>query len=570
MQSKSLFLSLLTISLSACAQTPPASGGVPAVPAVAATQTPQLGMSQLTPQLMYEFLLGEIAGQRGELRLSAEAYANLAGRARDVRIARRATEVALYARQGGLALRNAKLWLELEPDSAQARQTLASLLVGAGKLAEAKPSLEAWIRSGPAEKVFTQLHSLFARQGDKAAVLGLVTDLAAAYPALPEARFAVAQAAWQAGQGSNALLALEDVLKLKPDWEYAALFKAQVLQQTRGDEDAIAFLAEYLKSQPGAREVRLAYAKQLARGGRLDEARQVFAALAAEAPDNPEPHFALGLVAMQANDMETARGSFLKALDLEHADKGAAQYFLGQIAEAQAQYEEAMQRYQAVTGPQSFDAGLRVAAVLGKLGRLDEARAGLEDMTATNENQGVRLAQAEAELLREARQYAPAMQVFEAALKRYPDNLELLYDRAMVAEKLNRLDVLEADLRRMIELKPDYAHAYNALGYTLADRTNRLTEAVALLEKALNLAPDDPFIQDSMGWALFKLKRYTEAADYLRRAYAARPDPEIAAHLGEVLWISGQRDEARRIWQGGLKSHPDNESLRETLSRLMP
>ena len=151
-----------------------------------------------------------------------------------------------------------------------------------------------------------------------------------------------------------------------------------------------------------------------------------------------------------------------------------------------------------------------------------------------------------------------------------PEAPELLYDRAMAAEKLNRLDILEQDLRQLIRLKPDHAHAYNALGYTLADRTDRVAEAIALLEQAIKLAPDDPFILDSMGWALFKAGRVNEALDYLKRAFALRPDPEIAAHLGEVLWVRGDREEARRIWQGSLREHPDNESLRETLGRLQP
>jgi tetratricopeptide (TPR) repeat protein len=573
MHSKVFFLTLLAVSLSACAQSQVVSPMVAQADVVPVAPMPEVGQpaaSQLTPQLMYQFLLGEIAGQRGDMNLSAEAYADLAVRTKDARVARRATEIALYARQSKLALRNAQLWLELEPDSVKAQQTVASLLVGSGRLSDAKPYLESWIKTGKPEQVFMQLHSLFARLGDRQAVASLVADLAAAYPALPEARFAVAQSAWQAGQGLNAVNALDEALRLKPDWEHAVLFKAQILQQKDGDEAAVAFMGMYLKDHPQARDVRLAYAKQLARAGRLDESRQAFGVLVRDMPDNPEPHFALGLVAMQSNDLDNAKASFEQALKLGYDDRGIVYYSLGQIAEAQGKFEDAMARYKMVTGHQQFEAHLRVGLVLGKLGRLEEGREWLKQLSPNGEGQEVRIAQAEAELLRDAKRYADAFQVFDQALAQYPDNLELLYDRAMAAEKLNRLDVLEKDLRRMIQLKPDYAHAYNALGYTLADRTDRLNEAIELLEKALNLAPDDPFIQDSMGWALFKAKRYGEAAELLRKAYAGRDDPEIAAHLGEVLWIKGERDEARRIWQGGLKGHPDNESLRETLSRLAP
>lgn len=569
MHTQAIFFFLLAVSLSACAQSP-VTGSKEVSAVIKSPPVTKPAATTLTPQLMYEFLLGEIAGQRGDLRLSAEAYTSLAARTRDVRVAKRATEMALYARQSQLALRNAKLWLELEPDSQRARQSLVSLLVGMGRLAEAKPHLEALIKAGKPEQAFMQMHSLFARQGDRTAVAGLVADLAAAYPALPEARFAVAQSAWQAGQGLNALKALDEALRLKPDWQQAVLFKSQILQQKEGDAAALAYLAGYLKEHPQARDVRLSYARQLARADRLEESRQVFASLVQDMPDNPEPHFALGLVNMQGNDLAAARDSFLKALELGYREEGVANYYLGQIAEAQDEYEQAMAHYKLVTGQQAFEAQLRVALVLGKAGRLQEARDWLAGLTPFNDAQGVRIAQAEAELLRDAKRYTEAFDVFDGALKRYPDNLELLYDRAMAAEKLNRLDVLEQDLRRIIQLKPDYAHAYNALGYTLADRTDRLDEAIQLLQKALNLAPEDPFILDSMGWALFKVKRYPEAIDYLRRAYASRPDPEIAAHLGEVLWVKGEREEARRIWQGGLEAYPDNESLRETLSRLAP
>ncbi|MEW5771688.1 MAG: tetratricopeptide repeat protein [Pseudomonadota bacterium] len=571
MTTRSLLLTLLAASLSACAQSQVVAQ--PQSPAASPQQAGKVeGESRLTPQLMYQFLLGEIAGQRGELALSAEAYADLAARTRDARVARRATEVALYARQHKLALRNALLWQELEPDSQKARQTLASLLVGSGRLADAKPHLESWLKTGKPEQVFLQLHSLLSRQADKQAVASLVADLAAAYPALPEARFALAQADWAAGQGGKALDVLEQAMQLRPGWEMAALFKAQILQQKDGDAAAIEYMGGFLQRHPKANEVRMAHAKQLARAGRLDESRAAFAVLARDMPDDPEPHFALGLVAMQANDLDQARASFLKALELGYAEEGAVHYSLGQIAEAKGEYDAAIKSYQAVGGRQHFEASLRVAMVMAKAARLPEARAWLARMAegeaAGSEEALARIAQTEAQLLRDAKIHSEAYAVLGKVLERYPDNLELLYDHAMAAERLDRLDVLERDLRRMIELKPDYAHAYNALGYTLADRTTRLKEAVELLEKAINLAPDDPFIQDSMGWALFKQKRYDEAVGFLRRAYAARPDPDIAAHLGEVLWVKGERDEARRIWQSGLKDHPDHESLRETLSRL--
>jgi tetratricopeptide (TPR) repeat protein len=568
MNLKPLSAALITVSLSACAQTPVVMNK----PVI--TVSAQPSSSGLTSQVLYQILLGEIASQRGELRLSAEDYADLAAKTRDARIARRAAELAEYAHQPALALRDAQLWRELEPHSVKAMQALASLLLASGRVNEAKPHLAAWLKADDSAEVFSQMHALFARQKDKLAMLDLVSDLAAAYPALPEARFAIAQVALQAGQLQRALTALDEALRLRPQWEAAAMLKAQILLRKDGEIAAQAYLIDYLKANPDAREVRLAYAKHLARVGRFAESRVEFERLARDAPGNPEAQFTLGLIAMQTNDLASARASFLKALELGHPDADSVRYYLGQLAEAENQFEEALKWYRQVNdGHHRFDAQLRVAVVLSHVGRLREARDWLAGLTDLDDAERVQVIQTEAQILREAKDYPAVFEVLSRGLEKMPDTPELLYDRAMAAEKLDRLDVLEQDLRRLIKLKPDYAQAYNALGYTLADRTARLPEALELLTQALKLSPDDPFILDSMGWALFKLKRLPEAVADLRRAYETKSDPEIAAHLGEVLWVKnekGDRDEARRIWQGSLKIYPDNESLREVQSRLMP
>ncbi len=554
---------LLAVSLSACAQSP-------ILPPAEVMPLPS-PRQELTSQVLYQFLLSEIAGQRGELKLSAEAYADLAARTRDARIAKRATELAMYARLSALALKSARLWQELEPASPKALQTLSSLLVGSGRIAEARPYLQSWLRTGKAGEVFVQLHSLLSRQKDRQAVFDLVADLAAAYPNLPEARFATAQAAWHAGKGAKALAELDESMRLKPDWEVVTLFKAQVLLQTQGDAAALAFLKDYLATAPGEREVRIAYAKQLARSKRFDESRAQFELMAQDMPDNPENHLAIGLIAMQTNDYSSAEASLAKALELGHPDEGSVRFHLGQLAEARGLTEQALTWYRSVAkGRQRLDAQLRVAVVLSKQGKTAQALEWLDGLSPADEAERIQVAQAEAQVMRETKNYAGVVAALTKALEKMPDTAELLYDRAMAAEKLDRLDMLEADLRRLIKLKPDYAHAYNALGYTLADRTPRIKEAIELLEKALKLEPDDPFILDSMGWALFKAKRYGEAIVYLRRAHTAKPDPEIAAHLGEALWMKGDKEEARRIWRGSLQTHPDNETLRETTSRLMP
>lgn len=568
MNHKPLIVALLAVSLSACAQTQGVIEPSPVPVTVAAAK------SILSKDVLYQILLGEIASQRGELRLSAEAYADLAARTRDPKVAKRAVEVAQYARQSGLALRNALLWRELEPGSPQAMQSAATLLLASGRVREAKPHLEAWLKSGNAAEIFPRLHGLFARVRNKPAALDLMNDLATAHPGLAEARLATAQVALQGDNLPRALAALDEALQLRPQWEHAALLKAQTLHKQEGEARAHAYLRDYLLAHPAAREVRLAYAKQLARGGRFQESRHEFERLAQDAPQSPEAWFALGLIAMQTNDFASARAALSKALELGHTDTDTVRYYLGQMAEADSQIEAALQWYhQVADGRHRFAAQLRIASLLGRQGKVQEARDWLAGLEVAGDIERVQVIQAEAMVLRDAKQHALAYEVLSRGLDKLPDNPELLYDRAMAAEKLDRLDVLEKDLRQLIKQKPDHAHAYNALGYTLADRTARSEEAMDLLKQALKIAPEDPFILDSMGWALFKQKRLAESIDYLRRALAAKDDPEIAAHLGEVLWSrngKGDRDEARRIWQGALKSAPDNESLHETITRLSP
>lgn len=567
-----LLAPLVALATCACAQTPKSAPMSEGLSPAAVQSAAKAATSGLTPDILNQFLLAEIAGQRGELKLAADAYVDLAYKTRDARIARRATEVALYSRQTNQAMRAAKLWLELEPDSVKARQTWVSMLVSVGRLNDAKPYLQEMLQQSgrPVGETFVQLHSMLSRNKDKRAVLDLMVELAGAYASVPEAHLAVAQSAWQAGQMDQASQSLDTALRLRPGWEAVALFKGKVLA-AKGDDAVLDYWRDYLSQNPASSQVRMSYAQQLARSGKFPEARAEFELLMQATPGNPEIYAAIGLLAMQMNDLEGAEKSLRLAVDHGHPDPGAIRMYLGQLDEGRRRYEAALGWFRAIQdGKQVFEARMREAVVLAKLGRVSEALGLLKGIQAADEGEQVALYQNEAQVLREARDHAGAYAALERGLKALPDNPELLYDRAMAAEKVNRLDVLERDLRRLIELRPEHAHAYNALGYTLADRTGRIDEAITLLGKALALAPEDPFILDSMGWALYKARRLDESIGYLRRALRGRDDPEIAAHLGEVLWHRGDRDEARQIWQGSLKIHPDNESLREILSRFQP
>jgi len=568
-----------------CAATPPAAAveevqdesdaDAPASEAQAlapeAVDRSALPNQELTENLLYEFLLAEIAIQRGNATLSAQAYVDLAKRTRDPRIARRATEVAaLYARMNNAAIDAATVWHETEPGSTRALEALAGLLVAAGRYDEALPNLKKLLTGSANDPAngFTQLTRTLANAQDKQAAVKLVRSLAADYPKLAEAHFAVARAAVNAGDERVALEEARKAGQLRPDWEAAVLLEAQLLQKASADQ-AAALLGGYLKKYPAARETRLAYARLLVAQKRFGEARAEFQKLMAGVPDSTDAAFAVALLSLQLKDYDAAEKYLRSLIESPYRDKDGVRLYLGQVAEERKNLPEALRWYGEVgEGEQYVQAQIRYGQVLARQGKLDEARVRLQQAAAKNSQQRVQLILAEAQLLRDANQPKTAFDLVGQALDRVPNNPELLYDYAMLAEKIERVDILEASLRKLIAIRPEHAHAYNALGYSLADRNQRLPEARELIEKALQLAPDDSFIIDSMGWVLFRMGNLKDSLGYLRRAFAGRPDPEIAAHLGEVLWAMGERAEAERVLGDATRESPDNETLVNTIKRL--
>ncbi len=525
---------------------------------------------ELNGGMLYEFLLAEVALQRGNVGLAAQAYVDLAKKTRDPRVAKRATEIALYARMSGIAAESARIWLETEPQSAQALQTLTGLLVSTNRLDEAQPYLKSLLVSGgrsPADG-FLQLNRLLGSNPDKAATLRTIQGLATAFPDLPEAKFAIAQAALAAGQDPLALVQVREAASMRPDWELAALFEAQLLQKTSVSA-ARERLAAYLKRNPKAREARMSYARALVAEQKLPEAHAEFQRLLTEFPDSPDVVYAVGLLAFQLNDYPAARQSLERLLTMNFRDRNTLRLYLGQIAEEEKKLPDALRWYGEVTrGEQYLNAQLRYAQVLAKQGNLEGARSHLRQIGPANAQQKGQLVLAEAALLRDAKREREAFDLVAGVLGEQPDNPDLLYDYAMLAEKIDRIDAMETSLRKLIVLRPDHAHAYNALGYSLADRNQRLPEAKQLIEKGLSLAPNDAFILDSMGWVFYRMGDNKTAIEYLRRAFAMRPDAEIAAHLGEVLWANGERVEAEKIWGDAMRQYPGNEVIASTIKRL--
>jgi len=575
---------IASLALAACAQTPvqPDAAAIPAKPlpkVVAQAPAPvtpprvtPLPNVELSEAILFKLTLAEVALQRGQPHVAVPALLEVARETRDPRVARRATEVAWNARFLPAALDAATLWLQTDPDSARARQTVIALLVNQSRLDDALPHLQKWLASEP-DKVgqnFLQLSSLVASHQDKAAILRMLRTLAAGYPAVPEASLAVAQAAWNADDQPGALAAARKALELRPGWELAALFQARALQRDSVDQ-ALAFLEGFIKAYPGARDARLNYARLLVSARRYPEARKQFEILVGEAPNNPEIALAVATLSLQAKDYVAAEMQLRRALEINPKDPDAIRLYLGQVSEELKRDDQALKWYGSVShGEQFVAAQARYAAVLARQGKLAEARSHLQNVAAADAQQRLQLTLAEAGLLREAQAYQEAFDFLGAAVAKTPDMPDLLYDYAMAAEKLNRMDVLETNLRRVIAIRPTHAHAYNALGYSLADRNERLAEARTLIETAHRLAPEDSYILDSLGWVLFRQGQNQEALGYLRRAYEARPDAEIAAHLGEVLWVMGRQAEAQKVWVDALRGQPKNEVLQSTVKRLSP
>ncbi len=550
--------SIAMAALAACAQAP-------------RSETKDI-RGELNEPTLYEFLLGEIALQRGEAALAARTYIDLAKRTRDPRVARRAVEVASQGKQNDLAVEAAKVWNDIEPGSAQTLQVLAALLINAKRVDEAEPYLQKLLVAEGVnlENGFLSLNRLLSGNADKAANLRVVRKLAAGYPQLPAAQFAISQAFAAAGNDEAALAAIRRAQELRADWETAVMYEAQLLQK-RSPAQAARRLGDYVEKHPDSREARLNYARALVLDKRFPEARKQFEAVLEASPGNADVVYAVGVLAFQLKDYPVAEESMKRLLGMRFRDPDGARYVLGQIAEEQKNWRAAIQWYEQIQdGEHVLPARLRTAGAMAKDGRLDAAREFLRQVATDNPGEEVQLIVTEAQLLREANRNKDAFALLGDALEKSPEQPELLYDYALTAEKLERFDLLESNLKKLIEVRPDHAHAYNALGYSLAERNLRLAEARKLVEKAIELAPEDYYIVDSLGWVQYREGDLKAAASTLRRAYDGRPDAEIGAHLGEVLWKLGRRDEASRIWQESLKTAPDNETLLKTIKRFKP
>lgn len=579
-----LLVWVLVIPLFAACSTPPSSP-VPAPDVQPPTQVtptepvsdvvlpeakPETAKSDLKPELLFRLLLAEIAGQRGNISIAVKQYLAAAQASRDPAVIERATRIAVYARDNDSAMQAAQLWSEVQPTNIEAQQVAAAMHVRTGNTELAHQHLEKVVELSAKgdHSTFMLITSLLGKERDKQTALKAMQQLVASRQNNPEAVYAYGQLAVLVGDLDVASKAAQDAIRLRPDWADAYILYSNTLYRQGKKVQAMAELEQAVERNPKNPGLRDYYARRLVDEKRYDDARRQFEVLLELNPESSEAGYALGLLSLQMRDMQAAAKLF-KDLVKRGQRVNEASYYLGQIAEQQEQPEVAMQWYSVVgSGQYKIDAQIRIAVIESRAGKVSEARQRLHAIHPENAEVEQRLLLAEGEILRGAKMYQEAFDLYSDGLGRLPGNVSLLYARALTAEKIERVDVTFADLEQIIKLEPNNAQALNAFGYTLVDKTDRTREGLRHIEKAYQIQPDDPAIMDSMGWANYRLGNYAEALKYLRMAFERLKDSEIAAHLGEVLWITGDRDEARNIWDEALRETPSHKLLLDVIKRF--
>lgn len=536
----------------------------------------------LNAELFYEILVSEMTASSGDPGTAYALMLEAARRSRDGQLYRRATEIALQARSGQSALIAAQAWKEALPQSREANRFLLQILIALNRIDETTDLLKQELAaSAPRTRIATiqALPQLYGRGSDKAQATAVVEKALANElnnPAVaPSAWITIGRMRLASGDKAGALEAARRASELEPTNDGAALLALLLMES--GVKDAEALLKPYFAGTP-IPEIRMTYSRVLLEGQRFAEAQAQLEAVTRERPDMAEAWLVDASLNLQANRLPQAEASLQKFLALleplppseTRANAQTQAYLLlSQVAEKRGDFAQADAWLNRIDNPAALiSAQSRRASLLAKQGKITQARAVLRALPAKTADEEKQKLLAEVQLLREVQQYDAAYEVQSQAVARYPDDVDLAYEQAMLAERLGKLDVMERQLRAIIARQPDYQHAYNALGYSFAERGVKLQEARELIAKALQLAPGDPFITDSLGWVEFKLGHREEAARLLQEAFRAQPDAEIGAHLGEVLWSMGQQDQAKAVWRQGQQLNPDNGTLKDTLKRL--
>ena len=557
-------LAIVFALLTACAtQTPVKERDAPTKPEPAAK-----GPERSFPNdSLYALLVAEFALRRQAYDVTLDQYMEQSSVLRDPGLSAHTTHLAQFLQREDEALQSAQLWVELDPENAEANNTLAGLLSQKGRTLEALPYLvvvERQTGSANFPMLLNGFGQLSAEQ--RAELVQGINKLSIEFPQNTHLLLTQALIHAEFQQYDLALEDLDNLFKLEPEQPQAVLLEAKILLEQQA-ESPYARLQRVLEEHPDAKQLRLQYARLLTVAD-MAAAREQFEILSEQSPQDGDLLFSLALINSEIGDPVAARAN-LRRVIAQGQRVDEAYYYLGRLAEDDHDPEEAMANYMQVGGGQEYlVANSRIGQLLVQGGQLARSHAWFDEQREENPQLRDQLYGLEADILAHAGETKGAMQLLNQAVAQAPDSTSLRYARAMLSEQQDDLVFMEKELRIILAAEPNNITALNALGYTLADRTTRYTEALELVSRALELQPNEPAILDSMGWVLFRTGRYDESVQYLSRAYANFPDPEVASHLGEVLWVKGDKDAAMAVWQGALLRDPNHPKLLGTLNRL--
>lgn len=527
----------------------------------------------LYQESFYKTLVAEVAGFRGDYAEAAQNFYEAAHLTHDPRLAERAFRVALFAKLPHLTAAAAQLWISLVPEDSEAQQAMVVASLLKKDPDSASQYIEAVLKNTVkmTEQQLNLLLNMLKKGGNQQMAIQVMERLAQQRSNDVGFLYMYARILIGAKQNERAADILKKLLSIDPHYAQALPLYIELLQELKRGQAAEDFLYDQLREHPKKKEWRKLYANILIFNKKHHYAADQFKLLLADNPNDYELLYALSLLYLQEKQLADAQEYLQKMLSVATLEeqRNVARFFLGQAEELAKNNDAAIKWYEQVNGGKYyFDAKTRYVAILAAQNKLEQALEKIKALQPNDPEDEEIIVKIEGDLYTKQKRFEEAYQVYDRALENDPDNLDLLYLRAMAAERLDRIDWCERDLRRVLALDPENVEALNALGYTLADKTHRFEEAFDLIQKALNLKPDAPHILDSMGWVLFRLQRFEEAQHYLKESYKLHPDPEIASHLIEVLWTMGKHDEARQFLKEGQQRFPENEGLDKWIKRL--
>ena len=531
-------------------------------------------ITETNAEFVYKFLLAEIATQRGDLNTAGHIYFDLAKLTKSIPLAERATRIAGSARNGRLAMDSANIWQKLDKTSIEPKRILAELFITSGNLAKARPLVKTLLEKEEKTRAegFLYLNKILSQVENKKNALRFIIDITKPYLNIPEARFAIAHAAFSASNKKLAIEELDKIESINPRWETAALFRGYIIGQ-EWPEKALAFYQVFLRSNPKSNEVRLEYAKALTNLKKYDDAKKQFLKLVNSSLASSEISLTVALLAIELGDNILAEKYFMQSLKRGYFKPAQIYIYLAGIYDDRGDFDETLtwlNKITTVNNEYFIDSRILMAEYIAKYDSADSAIEMLNKLKTKrlSSNEKLIILRNKASLLLTENRSQDAYDLMKLEEEEFKDSPEFKFDYAMLSEKMGNTLLMEQLLLEAIKLKPDYATAYNALGYSYADRNIKLQKAKRYIEVALSYEPNNHYILDSMGWVHFKLGNLEIALQFIKKAYAIIKDPEIAAHLGEILWIQGKKEEAKEVWNNSLNVYPSNTVLRETTNRF--